>query len=112
MIKSITPARMAPPFARYAHGVADEDSGLVLTSGQLALEVDGSIPDDAETQAHLIFKNIDKILSDAGTSKAGVLRINAYVTDRRHMAGYMMTYVKTLTGAALALGAAGAAQAE
>lgn len=89
MIKSVTPAGMAPPFARYAHGVADEDSGLVLTSGQLALEIDGSIPDGAEAQAQLIFENIDKILAEGGTSKAGTLRINAYVSDRQHMAGYM-----------------------
>ncbi|MEL6573234.1 MAG: RidA family protein [Pseudomonadota bacterium] len=89
MIKSVTPASMAPPFARYAHGVADEKSGLVLTSGQLALQVDGTIPEGAKAQAQLIFKNIDKILSEAGTSKAGTLRINAYVTDREHMPGYM-----------------------
>lgn len=89
MIKSVTPAGMAPPFARYAHGVADADSGMVLTSGQLALDVDGSIPDGAEAQAQLIFDNIDQILAEAGTSKAGTLRINAYVTDRQHMAGYM-----------------------
>lgn len=87
MIKSLTPKGMAPPFARYAHGV--ESDGLVLTSGQLALDLDGTVPDGAEAQAALIFGNIDLILAEAGTSKAGVLRINAFVTDRSHMAGYM-----------------------
>jgi enamine deaminase RidA (YjgF/YER057c/UK114 family) len=33
--------------------------------------------------------NIDLILAEAGTSKAGTLRLNAYVTDRSHMAGYI-----------------------
>lgn len=89
MIKSLTPTDMAPPFARYAHGVADSGSGLVMTSGQLALGLDGAIPDGAEAQARLIFDNIDKILAEGGTSKAETLRINAYVTDRAHMAGYM-----------------------
>jgi enamine deaminase RidA (YjgF/YER057c/UK114 family) len=50
---------------------------------------DGSIPKGAEAQATLIFSNIDLILAEAGTSKAGTLRVNAYVTDRAHMAGYM-----------------------
>ena len=89
MIKSLTPDDMAPPFARYAHGIADTQSGLVMTSGQLALATDGSIPDGPEAQAALIFSNIDKILQDAGTDKIQVLKIHAYVTDRRYMAGYM-----------------------
>lgn len=87
MIKSLTPKDMAPPFARYAHGVISD--GLVMTSGQLALAADGTIPDGAEAQAALIFGNIDLILAEAGGSKAGTLRINAYVTDRSHMGGYM-----------------------
>ena len=87
MIKSLTPDGMAPPFARYAHGVSSD--GLVWTSGQLALALDGTVPDGAEAQARLIFGNIDRILADGGTSKAGTLRINAFVTDRVHMLGYM-----------------------
>lgn len=87
MIKSLTPKGMAPPFARYAHGVLAD--GLVLTSGQLALAEDGSVPDGAEAQTRLIFGNIDLILAEAGASKAGTLRVNAFVTDRSHMPGYM-----------------------
>ncbi|PRY77210.1 enamine deaminase RidA (YjgF/YER057c/UK114 family) [Yoonia maritima] len=89
MIKSVTPETMAPPFARYAHGIADTQSGLVLTSGQLALDVDGTIPDGAQAQAQLIFSNIDEILAQAGTDKSHVLKVHAYVTDRSHMADYM-----------------------
>jgi len=87
MIKSLTPDAMAPPFARYAHGVSSD--GLVLTSGQLALNLDGTVPEGAEAQARLIFANIDLILAQGGTSKATTLRVNAFVTDRSHMAGYM-----------------------
>ncbi len=90
MIKSLIPTDIAPPFARYAHGVLDTDSGLILTSGQLALTVDGTTPIGAEAQARLIFDNIDLILADAGATRAGVLRINAFVTGREHMAGYMV----------------------
>ena len=86
-IISLIPDSIAPPFARYAHGVATQD--LVLTSGQLPLAKDGTIPEGAQAQAALCFANIDAILAEGGTSKAHTLRINAYVTDRAHMAGYM-----------------------
>lgn len=86
-IESLSPATIAPPFARYAHGVATET--LVVTSGQLPLAVDGSVPEGAQAQAALVFGNLDAILAEAGSDKDHVLRVNAYVTDRAHMAGYM-----------------------
>ncbi len=89
-LRSLTPASIAPPFARYAHGVAvDKAAGLVVTSGQLALAPGGAVPDGAEAQAELCFANIDAILAEAGTSRENILRINAFVTGRQHMAGYM-----------------------
>lgn len=86
-IASLIPDSIAPPFAHYAHGTATEN--LVLTSGQLPMAPDGTIPDGAEAQAALCFANIDAILAEAGSSKNHTLRINAHVTDRAHMAGYM-----------------------
>ena len=87
MIKSLNPNGIAPPFAKYAHGVVCD--GFVAISGQLALGLDGQIPNGSQAQSKLIFSNIDLILSEAGGSKKGILRINAYVTDRIHMDGYM-----------------------
>ncbi|MEO1424519.1 MAG: Rid family hydrolase, partial [Pseudomonadota bacterium] len=43
----------------------------------------------AEAQAALVFDNIATILSEAGMTLADVVRVNAYVTHRDHMAGYM-----------------------
>jgi enamine deaminase RidA (YjgF/YER057c/UK114 family) len=86
-ITSLIPDSIAPPFARYAHGVATQT--LVVTSGQLPLALDGTVPEGAEAQAALVFANIDAILAEGGTDKSRTLRINAYVTDRAHMAGYM-----------------------
>lgn len=88
-ITSLIPTAMAKPFARYSHGVSEAHSGLVLTSGQLGITKAGEIPEDALSQAELIFNNIDLILQDAGTSREGVLRISAFVTDRKYMQSYM-----------------------
>ncbi len=90
-INPLEPASIAPPFARYAHGVGFDATAydLVLTSGQLGMHGDGTIPEDAEVQADICFSNLDAILGEAGGSAADVVRINAFVTDRAHMPGYM-----------------------
>ncbi|WP_224823675.1 RidA family protein [Cognatishimia sp. MH4019] len=89
-MKSLIPQTIAPPFARYAHGaVSDPGASILVTSGQLGLAADGTIPDSTQAQAQICFANIDAILTDAGARRSDVLRINAFVTDRAHMAGYM-----------------------
>jgi enamine deaminase RidA (YjgF/YER057c/UK114 family) len=101
MLTSLTPRDIAPPFARYAHGVAVAPGArLVFTSGQLPLGADGTVPAGSEAQADLCFANIDAILRDGGAGRADLVRINAYVTDRAHMAGYMAARDRWLSDAA------------
>lgn len=89
-MKELNPSDIAPPFARYAHGVdVPADRRLIFTSGQLGVARDGSVSDDVRAQAEICFGNIDAILREGGASRADVVRINAFVTDRAHMAGYM-----------------------
>ncbi|TFL19361.1 RidA family protein [Jannaschia formosa] len=89
-MRVLAPASIAPPFARYAHGVEVPPGWrLAASSGQLALAADGTVPDGAEAQARLCFANCAAILAEAGMGAADVIRINAFVTDRAHMPGYM-----------------------
>ncbi len=84
------PPGMFPPFARYAHGViVPEGARLVVLSGQLGIAPDGTVPEGAEAQAGLCFANIGAILAEAGAGPAEVVRLNAYVSGREHLAGYM-----------------------
>ena len=86
----LLPAAIPPPFARYSHGMAvPEGYRFVFTSGPLGVAADWSIPDDVEAQADLCFNQIAAILADADMTLADIVRLNAYVTDRAHMAGYM-----------------------
>ncbi len=89
-MKSLQPPGIAPPFARYSHGV-DLPAGarLVRTSGQLGLAADGSVPEGAQAQARICFDNITHILAEAGMTPAQICHVSAFVTDRAHMAGYM-----------------------
>lgn len=89
-MKSLTPPDIAPPFARYSHGV-EVPAGvrIVRTSGQLGQHMDGSVPEGAEAQAMICFANVAAILKEAGMQTSDVFHISAFVTDRMHMAGYM-----------------------
>ncbi|MGO4284704.1 RidA family protein [Bosea sp. TAB14] len=86
----LTPASIAAPFARYSHGM-EVPAGwrLAICSGQLGVAADGSVPEDARAQADLCFANIAAILTEARMTLADIVRVNAYVTDRAHMKGYM-----------------------
>ena len=70
----------------------------VLTSGQFGIDLDERTPDGAEAQAKLCFANCAAIIAEAGMTAADVVRINAYVTDRAHMAGYMAARDAWLVG--------------
>jgi enamine deaminase RidA (YjgF/YER057c/UK114 family) len=95
----LAPASIRPPFARYAHGVeVPAGQRLVVASGQLGIAADGTIPDSAEAQAHLCFAAAGAILAEAGMGPADVIRINAFVTDRAHMTGYMVARDRWLAG--------------
>jgi enamine deaminase RidA (YjgF/YER057c/UK114 family) len=91
-MKALTPASIRAPFARYSHGIeVAAGSRLVFCSGQLGIAADETIPEDARAQADLCFANIAAILAEAGMTLADIIRINAYVTDRAHMQGYMQS---------------------
>ncbi len=89
-MRMLMPGTIRAPFARYAHGVeVPAGARLAVASGQLGIRADGSVPEGAREQADLCFANCAAILAEAGMGPADVIRINAFVTDRVHMAGYM-----------------------
>ena len=90
VLRALSPASIATPFARYSHGIAvAAGQRLVFTSGQLGIGADANVPADCEAQADLCFANIAAILAEDGMTLADIVHLRAYVTDRAHMAGYM-----------------------
>jgi enamine deaminase RidA (YjgF/YER057c/UK114 family) len=88
--RAIVPAGVRVPFGRYSHGVlVPAGAALLVTSGQLGIAADETIPDDVGAQAELCFRAIDAILAEAGMTFADVVRLNAYVTRREDFAAYM-----------------------
>jgi enamine deaminase RidA (YjgF/YER057c/UK114 family) len=89
-LRHLVPAVIRTPFARYSHAVeVAAGARLLLCSGQLGISTTDKIPDSTEEQAVLCFEAIGSCLAEAGMSFADIVRINAYVTDRAHMAPYM-----------------------
>jgi 2-iminobutanoate/2-iminopropanoate deaminase len=86
----LSPISVHPPFAPYSHGVElPAGQRLVFCSGQLGIDKQGAIPPDCAGQTWLCFDNIRLILEEAGMGLDNVVRVNAYVTGREHLAPYM-----------------------
>lgn len=98
-MRALNPLSIPAPFARYAHGVAvPAGARLVVTSGQLGLDAQGQVPADAAGQARLCLAHCAAILAEGGMGPADVIRINAFVTAREHMAAYMAARDAWLAG--------------
>jgi 2-iminobutanoate/2-iminopropanoate deaminase len=90
MLRPLTPSAIPPPFARYSHAMeVPPGVRLLFCSGQLGLDPDGGVADDVERQTERCFENIRAILGEAGLDLSALVRINAFVTRREDMQGYM-----------------------
>lgn len=90
MKQAINPSSIRAPFGNYNHGLLIPAGGrLLVTSGQLGIHPDDSIPDDISDQAVLCFEAIGAILEEAGMSFADIIRISGFVTRREDFATYM-----------------------
>lgn len=90
MTTPLNPPEIHPPFAPYSHGVVvPAGQRLVFCSGQLGIAADKHVPADCAAQTRICFDNIEAILREAGMGMEHIVRINAYVTGRAHLAEYM-----------------------
>jgi enamine deaminase RidA (YjgF/YER057c/UK114 family) len=90
MKTSFNPPSVRKPFGNYNHGLlAPAGASLLVTSGQLGIALDDTIPEDVTAQAELCFQAIGAILEEACMSFADVIRISGFVTRREDFAAYM-----------------------
>jgi enamine deaminase RidA (YjgF/YER057c/UK114 family) len=86
---ALMPEGIAAPFGAYSNGIAAPIGRIVVTSGQLGVAADGTVPPGVTAQAELCLAAIDAILRAAGAGRGDVLRLNAYVTRRADFAPWM-----------------------
>lgn len=90
MHKPLSPSSIHPPFSRYSLGIeVSSRSRYVFCSGQIGIRADGTIPPDCDTQTRVCFDNIAAVLAEAGMGFGDVVKLNAFVTGREHLAEYM-----------------------
>lgn len=90
MKQVFNPKGVRRPFGHYNHGLlVPPGASLLVTSGQLGIAPDDSIPADVTAQAELCFEAIKAILDEAGMTFADVIRISGFVTRREDFAPYM-----------------------
>ena len=97
-MKQMKPVGVAAPFGAYSLGLAGPFTRLAATSGQLGIYADGTVPESVSEQAEICFTAIYAILAEAELGPEHVLRINAYVTKREHMAEYMKVRDRAFAG--------------
>jgi len=87
---AFNPPSVRRPFGNYNHGLlVPPGASLLVTSGQLGIDLADTVPSDITAQAELCFEAIRAILSDAGMSFADVIRISGFVTRRDDFSAYM-----------------------
>ncbi len=100
MLTRLEPTLIHPPFARYVHGVeVPPHARLVFCSGQLGIGPDARVPADARGQTRLCFEAIAAVLAEAGLDLGHLVRLNAFVSGREHLAAYMAARDEALAGA-------------
>ncbi len=85
----ISPKTIHNPFGNYSHGILNSKNGLLMTSGQLGINLDGSIPTSFSEQTNICFSNIFSIIKEAAFDPEDILRLNTFLTDRKNLNEYM-----------------------
>jgi 2-iminobutanoate/2-iminopropanoate deaminase len=84
------PAAIGP----YSQGVVT--NGLLFTSGQLPIDpATGKIPEGSiEDRANIVFKNLDAIAKEAGTTLDNAVKITVYLADINDFAAVNQVYAQ------------------
>jgi enamine deaminase RidA (YjgF/YER057c/UK114 family) len=74
-----SPADLSAP-AGFSHVVGLPPGRLVLTSGQVGIDVDGIVGQGWEAQTRLVFENLRRALSAQGAGRGDVVKLTFFVT--------------------------------
>ncbi len=86
------------PGALGPYSQAIKINGMVYTSGQLGINPEtGDMPEDLATQAHQVFKNLQAVLEEAGTSLDHVVKTMVFLSDMNDFAAVNDIYKQYFT---------------
>ena len=97
--RTIRPAGIAPPAARYAHAVATTGAERWLhTSGVVPTRADGSVAGDVAEQARTVWQNIAAMLAEAGMEPSDIVSVTTYVVPGQELGAVMAERDRFLDG--------------
>jgi enamine deaminase RidA (YjgF/YER057c/UK114 family) len=80
-------------------GEVPAGSRVLYVSGQVGLDSKGKLGATIEKLCELVWKNIGQVLKAGGMNYRDIVKINAYVTDPRHMNAYREARARCLPDA-------------
>ena len=76
------PSTVAPPLGAYSHVVTvPSGTDLIVLSGQVGNEIDGSVPPEPEKQYELALRNLVRLLESEGAGPADLVKLNTYLVQ-------------------------------
>ena len=89
---SLAPKAIGP------YSQAIEHNGMLYTSGQIPLDLEGNIVgEDIATQTEQVITNLGAILDEAGTDFSKVIKTTCYLADMSLFATFNEVYAKYFT---------------
>lgn len=86
-IDPIDPAGLPESKADYTHGTnVTGAQRIVFVSGQPPWSADGPLPDSFEEQCRLAWRNVERVLAEAGMSLRNLAKVTVYLSDRKYRA--------------------------
>ena len=101
MVQTVShnPPAVHAPSGGYSMGLeVSQHRRLLLISGQVPENADGSVPDGFEAQCEQAWHNVIAVLASAGLGLQHLVKINTFLTDRTQVAANRAIRNKMLAG--------------
>lgn len=86
-IEPIDPAGLPESTAAYTHGtVVNGAQRMVFVSGQPPWSAGEPLPESFEDQCRLAWRNVERVLAEAGMSLRNLAKVTVYLADREDRA--------------------------
>lgn len=84
-IDPVDPPDLPDSGTTYTHGtVVAGAQRLVFVSGQPPWDRTSPVPDDFEDQCRLAWRNVERVLTEAGLGMRNLVKVTVYLSDRRY----------------------------
>lgn len=100
MKRAHNPSTVHPPVSTYSHAIeVPPNARWLCVSGQVALSLEGSIPEGFAEQCELAWANLHGVLESAGMRMGDLVRLNIYMVNEKDVPAFREVRDRYLAGA-------------